>query len=587
MEPKNLFEAKANSRPSASSVISSRQEVVIHTPSPKVRFCPADDISANALPGPSRITPTSSLGSSPLERFRYVPKSRRPGPFLPTPSPSSRPTSLALGKKRSVVVEIPKRPPFSGSPLSTSSANLKSPATKSTAISTQAGTFLASRSPTDRAAQSNFAWRTLSPDSQESRSVERALIKAEETLPPPQTPSPGEQPMTPPTTPSKAGPSRATRGHSPSPVTPTKRRRTTRESSNYWESDRKVLIHAEATTFKLSPTRLKKLSGWFRDELTRLSDEEPEINLDETGVSASDFESLLNALDKFWLMVFCFSFSFKVNGFDSTYDESPPPFEDIITILRAARLLRFENEAAWAIRRIKALWSDRLSDITVNHRPQAIEAIAIAREYGINAILRPAFYELMRGASTPEVIENHIKDGRFTVKDAMLLMKAKDEATAQWLSVATAHRILRNFPSCKDAEGAQAPPHNTIHKVPSQLGRAGSSGINRVTMLKMKFEGRDVDSEPAPTQAHKECISGDITLFHRAHTKLVDASGMLQRYRCDPVFGLQALLDAPWAKEGLCEKCVNTRKEGWQAERERIWDEIGVWFGVNEPGLVI
>ncbi|KAG6864391.1 hypothetical protein C0991_009956, partial [Blastosporella zonata] len=181
-------------------------------------------------------------------------------------------------------------------------------------------------------------------------------------------------------------------------TSPSKRDTAFRECSKHWSDDRFVLIQAQDVRFRLQYDRLERLSGWFREELAKQKYNDkhgPEevVYLDKTGVKANEFEKLLDALDS----------SF-------TYEETPPSFDDITSILRTATALRFDSQSAWAARRLHSLWSPRLADITPTPRPHAIEAIEIARHFGgiqgdLHTILKPAFYELLR--STPDIVAQH------------------------------------------------------------------------------------------------------------------------------------------------------------------------------------
>ncbi|KAJ7922276.1 hypothetical protein B0H13DRAFT_1983271 [Mycena leptocephala] len=58
-------------------------------------------------------------------------------------------------------------------------------------------------------------------------------------------------------------------------------------------------------------------------------------------------------------------------------------------------------------------------------------------------------------------------------------------------------------------------------------------------------------------------------------------SGIADDYMFDPLCGLQALIDTDWAAEGYCEACVKLRREVWSHRREKIWDNLNIWFGLD------
>ncbi|KAG6915583.1 hypothetical protein DXG01_010851 [Tephrocybe rancida] len=374
---------------------------------------------------------------------------------------------------------------------------------------------------------------------------------------------------TPPTSPVKAGPSKLRRTRSLSPGSSAKRRKTCKALSKHWvEASFCVLVEVQGIRFKLPSDRLRRLSGWFQQVLEEQKYESAGeiIYLDHTGVTAPDFEKLLDALEK----------SF-------TFDKISPPLDEIVAIMRAATALRFEDQAAWAVRRLEALWPNQLSDISPVHRSYAIEAIEAARHCGLSTILKSAFYELVRGSSLPDVLTQHVNDGSLRAEDLSTLICARDKASARWLAVAAFHGSLEKFPPCSKAGNSHAPP------VLPDLAPKNNGGINlggnTVAMRRLKFEQSGIEEIPPMRQRVPRelgivtrCISADINHLQRVHTTLVNTSGMLQRYLFDPVMGLQALSDAPWAKEGLCSDCVQTRRAVWRAERERLWAEMDEWF---------
>jgi len=55
---------------------------------------------------------------------------------------------------------------------------------------------------------------------------------------------------------------------------------------------------------------------------------------------------------------------------------------------------------------------------------------------------------------------------------------------------------------------------------------------------------------------------------------------------CDGVYKpletLQKMMEIDWAKEGLCDACVQAKKVEWKGEQEVIWSKIDQWLGLLE-----
>ena len=53
--------------------------------------------------------------------------------------------------------------------------------------------------------------------------------------------------------------------------------------------------------------------------------------------------------------------------------------------------------------------------------------------------------------------------------------------------------------------------------------------------------------------------------------------------RMDPISALEVMVvEIDWAKEGgFCVDCIKSWKEIWTKDRERIWDSLGFWLGLD------
>lgn len=240
--------------------------------------------------------------------------------------------------------------------------------------------------------------------------------------------------------------------------------------------------------------------------------------------------------------------------------------------MRAATTLHFEDEAAWAADRVQVMWSPRLRDVNLMHRPHMIETIFTARQCDLNAVIKPAFYELVRSPLTSDTMKEDVKNGRLMMEDLAMIDSARCKFLRRWMALVGAHDRLNRFQHCENARFEASFPQTAI---------SNASVAQKIRSYEDRARGElTTPHHSTKRNAVLTCISADAERLKQAHTKVVYESGMLERYLWDPVCGLQVLADAPWSNEGICDACVQVRKAVWQAERERLWAEMDDWFGV-------
>jgi hypothetical protein len=183
-------------------------------------------------------------------------------------------------------------------------------------------------------------------------------------------------------------------------------------------------------------------------------------------------------------------------------------------------------------------WSPSLADLSAERIMHATESVVIARTYDVPSILKRAMYELIRlagyGQTEREGVSSH---------DFRALVKAREQLTAVWMQ--TMSPYSPDFMMCASAAAPAEPV------------------------------------DPAAPAVPIRCTTGDPLLSGKAHHKLVHGSGIADDYMFDPLCGLQALIDTDWAAEGYCEACVKLRREVWSHRREKIWDNLNIWFGLD------
>lgn len=51
---------------------------------------------------------------------------------------------------------------------------------------------------------------------------------------------------------------------------------------------------------------------------------------------------------------------------------------------------------------------------------------------------------------------------------------------------------------------------------------------------------------------------------------------------CKPLETLQAIIELDWKEHGLCEECVQSKREEWKGEQKEVWDRLDSWLGIDQ-----
>ncbi|KAJ7721894.1 hypothetical protein B0H16DRAFT_1431624 [Mycena metata] len=314
----------------------------------------------------------------------------------------------------------------------------------------------------------------------------------------------------------------------------------------HWALDGSIVIQIQDTKFKLHQSHLAKHSPWFsglfdgqtvdHQKSVELAEDDstPMYILAIPSLTAKDFTRLLDAFDKAIL-----------------YVHKDPSFTRTASILRVATLLSFNDFRDWAIRNLEDEWSPALEDLSPVSTPHATETVTLARTCGVPTILKRAMYELVRLAGYGQTD----KEEGVTAADFRALVRAREQLTVEWMQITSPYSP--DLMNCASARAtAIAPP------VADQAAAA--------------------PPVPAPPPAAAvKCTTTDPLQSGKTHHKLVRESGIADDFLYDPLCGLQALIEANWEGEAYCEACLNLRREMWTNKRERLWDNLDIWFGLN------
>ncbi|KAG1802514.1 uncharacterized protein BJ212DRAFT_998147 [Suillus subaureus] len=107
-----------------------------------------------------------------------------------------------------------------------------------------------------------------------------------------------------------------------------------------------------------------------------------------------------------------------------------------MSLIRAATMLGFDSDRVWLVRELEALWPFNLGELFVNPEPRidAPEVAALARTCDIDALLKPAFYDMAR---VPGFGLNRLdKSEQISRADVLRLVRMREYLSGTWTQVA-------------------------------------------------------------------------------------------------------------------------------------------------------
>ncbi len=228
-------------------------------------------------------------------------------------------------------------------------------------------------------------------------------------------------------------------------------------------------------------------------------------------------------------------------------------------MLRAADALGFDKFKDYAIRHFCDKWPDHVQSVTTQRLKYAADMVLLARRCGINYVLKRTLYELVRAEGFRQETDSSAEDddeinsGRtaLSASDYSLLLHVREQLTDFWMG--------RAIP----------------------LPQASVACIS-----------------PKESDDYKDCA---VTTYRirSMYMKLVHESKIFEKYRYDPIGGLDAIRDAPWvngekwpSKYGrnllttngrLCSACGTKWRNIWDRDQKKLWNDLDTWFElINE-----
>ncbi|KAI0701086.1 hypothetical protein BC835DRAFT_1325040 [Cytidiella melzeri] len=311
-----------------------------------------------------------------------------------------------------------------------------------------------------------------------------------------------------------------------------------------------IVVQVEETLYQLPRNRLEKHSRYFAELIAKraatrslvLAPAEPGSQSDRwpvfqlTHVSSKDFQALLNVFDDI-----------------GTFIEDSPSYPDLLAIFCAARALRFGQLDAIAAYKLCTIWPPELPCVTPARVPYAAETVVIARTHNVPALLKRAFYELLRTEGFAQMDLNlpnrqeKSADGSDVIgraelgrADLMRLVTAREKLGKAWAAL---------------------------------VGSAPSDAV-----LPCPLQAPDQQSRAIDPIRHRcaEAWKNNASIWNRK----VMEPGFFERWMLDPICGLDRLAAMDWSEAGFCSNCVRARRGLWQREKEDIWTNLDTWLGL-------
>ncbi|KAG2041364.1 hypothetical protein BDR03DRAFT_946342 [Suillus americanus] len=313
-----------------------------------------------------------------------------------------------------------------------------------------------------------------------------------------------------------------------------------RKHERFWLADGNAVIELDGIRFRVH-------QSWIAKHSKRIAAILPDKGkqggrLEEITL---DFSGALKAIDLEALLLF-----YEKPGDYRDYIETPT----LMSLIRAATMLGFDSDRVWLVRELEALWPSNLGELFVNPEPRidAPEVAALERTCDIDALLKPAFYDMAR---VPGFGLNKLdKSEQINRADVLRLVRMREYLSGMWSQVA-AHEdptfVCQNFwdPLCSNGEGPASQSENPDEK-PALCPTTSASMVNK-------------------------CLSA--TARCEAWVRLVHHSDIFARYRYDPLRGLAALTNIEWTDD-WCKDCQEKRKADWRIMQRSIWENVGEYL---------
>ncbi|KAF8340549.1 uncharacterized protein EI90DRAFT_3035956 [Cantharellus anzutake] len=248
-----------------------------------------------------------------------------------------------------------------------------------------------------------------------------------------------------------------------------------------------------------------------------------------------------------------------------------PTFEMLAPVLRAAKLHDFPHELDWATKSLADLFpemTDSKAEFPLTPRPFAAKAAALAEECGLDDVLKPALYDLLRQPSfglnprSTRVSHSDISFASQGLKDRHILglIRARETMVLKWTEMCDPS-------ACSHDNGAQ--PSNMC-TCATMFGDGNAEGIETA---RAEVWVRNIYSNP-PTTVLEILKKRRAAPMGRSKDETHDSATLFSIGLLDILLGIDLLIETDWSKLE-CAHCVKQRKRAWQRERGRVWNTLG------------
>ncbi|KAJ3929065.1 MAG: hypothetical protein NXY57DRAFT_453277 [Lentinula lateritia] len=331
--------------------------------------------------------------------------------------------------------------------------------------------------------------------------------------------------------------------------------------------DASVIVRIGLTQFKLHRTLLAEYGVWFTERFQNGPDDrfgELPVYILDGVIEEPDFVNLLTAVKE-----------------AITYIDHPPDLQTLVSIFRAAHKLKFTRFEDWIKSLLEKMWPaqlDPLDAISIPAEPtpnrnkprlstrlspsEATAVVLLARECGLQSVLKRALYELVRADGFGQTLGSSISVpgpcDQLSAEDHRLLVKARERLISLWMSVAAP-----SFPPCPLA--------------------------NTRTLVNDTRPACTACDPVQDTSVYSNVLHG-IPSVSQPNTETLDLKSLFMTYTNDPLCGLEKLVKLPWEApntldgpegKGLdyCHSCAKVRRVFWETRRKEWWDVFGQIVG--------
>jgi hypothetical protein len=244
----------------------------------------------------------------------------------------------------------------------------------------------------------------------------------------------------------------------------------------------------------------------------------------------------------------------KAKPLARSFPHTPPSLRTVAAIFRAADALEFHKFRDCAIFYLEDTWPADINELTTLRMKYAADTVLLARQRNVNSVLKRALYELVRAEGFRQETtgdgSDDEADSALSASDISLLLFTREQLTKFWM-------------------GKALPP--------PQMSACIS---------------------PQGSQTNQNCVIVKGSP-HTMYRTLIHDSKVFEKYRYDPMCGLDALQAAPWVrgekwadwsnekdlpasnKGHLCPLCAAKWRSVWREEQRKLWDDMDTWFELN------